>query len=217
MTTVAVITAPVSRASAQTTAQTTTQTTTQTVTTEPATAPAAEPVRPVETRSRYSDERHGNFRFGPVGLLVGYVGANLDFKLGDSSWTLGPEVSYWDVDIFDVDFEATWLGLRANYYIGRPALTSGWYIGPYVSYAKVVTKDFDSSRGGQGRGEDKSWRFGAIGGYTWIWNSFNMMLGVGLQASTADDVRTYYPNGSFTEDDTRAAGLTGEYTIGWVF
>ena len=184
----------------------------------PATSPTVPaPARDVEARYGYSSERHGNFRFGPIGLLVGYIGANLDFKLGDSSWTLGPEVSYWDVDIFDVDFEATWLGLRANYYIGRPALTTGWYIGPFVSYAKVITKDNDSSRGGEGRGEDKSFRLGALGGYTWIWSSFNMMLGGGLQASTGDDVRTYYPDGSYKTDDKSAAGLTAEFTIGWVF
>lgn len=197
-------------------AQTTTQTTTTETTTQ-STVPVVEPVRPVQVETGYSNERHGNFRFGPIGLLVGYIGANLDFKVGDSSWTVGPEVSYWDVDIFDVDFEATWLGVRGNYYIGRPALTTGWYIGPFVSYVKVINKDNDSSRGGEGRGEDKSFRLGAIGGYTWVWNSFNMMLGGGLQASTGEDVRTYYPDGSYKTDDQSAAGLTGEFTIGWVF
>lgn len=35
-----------------------------------------------------------NFRFNPIGLIVGLFGVNLDFAVHEN-WTVGPEGSYW--------------------------------------------------------------------------------------------------------------------------
>ena len=161
-----------------------------------------------------------NFRFSPLGLLVGIAGVSLDVAVSPE-WTVGPELAYAKYRIsasganstsYDISLASA--GVRANWF-KNGVYTDGIYIGPFVRYAKT---SIDASGSTSITGETAGVAFGSLIGYGWFWNSFNMMLGGGAAvASGVSNIVIVDSNGNRTEVPNRGVGFAAEYTLGWTF
>lgn len=165
-----------------------------------------------------SDSRKMNFRFSPLGLLFGYLNADLDFKVGQE-WTLGPSLGYlsWNLDSLGTNYNVTayQIGARANWYFDGTAINDGWYFGPSINFVsvKVDSNDYSASTTGIG--------LTGIVGYNWMWESFNIMLGGGLSGATTPGEVEVTRKSTNTKEKVSvgrsSAGLALEFTLGWAF
>ena len=158
-----------------------------------------------------------NIEVSPLGLIIGDLSVTVDFRLGDSSWTIGPRASYWNLKFGDVTFKAYGYGVRADYYLGRPALTDGWYLGPFFDYGSFkITKTNVS--GSPGEGSRAGTTFGLMVGYHWFWENFNLKLGLGYGFSSITDFSIHYDDGtSDSYGSHNPGGVVPEFTFGWAF
>lgn len=188
----------------------------------------AAPVAPVAPEAAapkmsYGSSPEYNFRFSPIGLIVGSI--NIDFDMAVApDWTVGPTVSYWrssvssDSTTFSEKFDVTayGIGARANWF-KNGNFTDGLYVGPSLSYAnvKISTKDLS---GDSVTGSASVMLASCLVGYGWFWDSFNMMLGGGASFGLGDTkVKVETSTGSSTEVSSSIAGVAIEYSLGWTF
>ncbi len=182
------------------------------------------PVAPVASKVVYaSDSAEYNFRFSPLGLIVGSININLDIVVAPD-WTVGPVINYWryssssDRTVFSKDFETTayGFGARANWF-KNGNFTDGLYVGPGLSYANVKVTTTDST-GDSVTGSASVMLASCLVGYGWYWDSFNMMLGGGASLGLGDTkVKVETSSGSSTEVSSTMAGVALEYSLGWTF
>lgn len=161
-----------------------------------------------------------NFRFLPLGLVVGLASVSLDVAV-NPDWTVGPELSYakFKVDAsgtngasFDVNLASG--GIRANWF-KHGVYTDGLYVGPFVRYAKTAINSTGTTTV---TGETAGVAIGSLIGYGWFWDSFNMMLGAGAAVATGEsNMVVTETNGKRTEIPNRGAGPAGEFSLGWTF
>jgi hypothetical protein len=172
--------------------------------------------------SAFADNKDNyNFRFSPIGLLVGAITVNYDIAISDS-WTLGPELEYWHFSLSeDSDFLSDYsvtayaVGARANWFMNGK-YTDGLYVGPRIDYVniKLTTTDFT----GDVTGTASTIVAGCLVGYGWFWNSFNQMLGIGASVGLGStSVNITDSSGTSSSVSTSVAGLIGEYSLGWTF
>lgn len=164
-----------------------------------------------------------NVRFSPVGLIVGGTYLNLDVKILPQ-WTVGPELGYYrfkiksDAVYFNSDYKITAysVGARANWFM-NDAYNSGLYVGPTLRYMNVRLDTTDAS--GDVTGEMGGLYAACVVGYSWFWDSFNMMLGGGgTFGFGAKDVKVTQSNGTQTSVSTNnIAGFVLEFSLGWTF
>src|SRR4051812_13712918 len=90
-----------------------------------------------------------NFRFSPLGLLIGAINISMDFPI-DPNWTVGPTLSYWHFKLssdagFKSDYDITAFGggARANWF-KNGNFTDGLYVGPSVQYTNVKLTTTDA-------------------------------------------------------------------------
>lgn len=164
-----------------------------------------------------------NFRFSPIGFLVGSVGVDLS-KAITPEWTIGPELQVMklslpvsDGSVYTSDYEisSSRIGVRANWY-KNGNFTDGLYVGPSLAYfaAKVTTTDSF----GTVTGEASGMLLGCVIGYGWFWDSFNMTLAGGATAGLGDTKITVTDSsGEVTDVSSAGAGLALEYNLGWTF
>ncbi len=186
-------------------------------------APVA-PVAPVASKVAYaSDSAQYNFRFSPIGLILGSI--NIDFDIAIApDWTVGPTINYWryssasDKATFSEDYKTTayGFGARANWF-KNGNFTDGLYVGPSLAYANVKVSTTDTV-GTTWTGSASVMLASCLVGYGWYWDSFNMMLGGGASLGLGDTkVKIESSSGSSTEVSTSIAGLALEYSLGWTF
>jgi hypothetical protein len=163
-----------------------------------------------------------NFRFGALGLLVGVLSVDLDFKM-DQEWTLGPSLELVNMKVdrsagYNDDFKVKGsnVGLRANWF-KNGVFTDGLYVGPSLNYTSIkVTTTDASNQEISASGSVLIAR--CLVGYGWFWESFNMMLGGGLAVGLGDaKVEVKDSTGTNTKDVSIGSGLALEYTLGWTF
>lgn len=155
-----------------------------------------------------------NVRFSPIGLLIGLINVEVDFKVNEN-WTMGPTLAFWNFSVgetgsnlFGTDVSFFSLGGRANWY-KNGIHTDGLYVGPSLSYNTVKLKSGSDSASASGLVAS------GLVGYGWFWESFNMHLGGGLSlplGSLKAEV-----NGEEYAARGGSAGLAIEYTLGWTF
>lgn len=153
-----------------------------------------------------------NIRVNPLGLLIGMLNADVDFKVGET-FTIGPRLGYFSVKAGEVKASAFAIGARANIYVTGAAFTDGWYVGPSFTYSRVSFKD------GTQEGSGGSIAIAAVGGYQWVWPSgFNMNLGLGPQYLTLPDTVKDDDGNSFNVSTLNSGILPAiEFTIGAAF
>lgn len=157
-----------------------------------------------------------NFRFGPIGLLAGFINGELDFAVG-SNWSVGPIVGFISRSSDNVDIDAGQIGLRADYYFNG-TFTDGWYITPQVSIAGFDVTENDTL---YGKLEDKVGGVIVSGmvGYNWFWDTFNMGVGGGLSTYTVDNLELKDSTGTVRDKYDRFSNLqlALEFNLGWTF
>lgn len=164
-----------------------------------------------------------NIRSNPLTFLVGAVNATMDYKIADH-WTLGPELFYWRLSISSKDSNSSKLdvtaysaGVRANWF-HNGVYTNGLYVGPSVKYASIKLDATDKNGKATNASGDGPF-VGAVVGYAWFWNSFNIMAGGGLNVKLGKKIQVTHSDGT-TEDVSDAkygGGLALEGSIGWTF
>jgi len=167
--------------------------------------------------------RSANIHFGPIHAIAGLVYGGVDIRLSDSSWTLGPLLVVGRLQLADEAgverARASYLGggLQGVYYFGRPAITQGWYLSPSIWVMNIEVKQ--DIGGSSWKGEGTGTVLSGIAGYQWIWESFNIKFGGGLQAGGVGEVKVTSPDGQQTRstDTSQFGGLALEFAFGWAF
>ncbi len=167
-----------------------------------------------------------NLRFSPIGLVVGLVMLDFDFKINDN-WTLGPSVLLGGFELTSTDsggasesikVKAGGFGVKANYYFNG-AFTDGWYLSPSIQRQSISVEVADATSSASAEVTGTILR--AIGGYHWFWDSFNLNLGAGFSSWSGPSKVRVTDSGGSTQDidasSTRAAGLAVDFMIGWSF
>lgn len=168
-----------------------------------------------KTKYTTGGDKNYNLRFGPIGLLFGVINADFDIKMGPT-FTIGPSVSYLSWTLAEVNVTAYSFGVRANFYPNIEALSEdGWYIGPSVNYigAKATKNSLSASVNGINTS--------IVGGYQWLWDSFNINLGLGGgYTSIPTKVTVKDSSGGTSEEVSVRASQTSvalEFTMGFAF
>lgn len=160
-----------------------------------------------------------NIRFGPLGLAVGVVNVQMDFKL-NNEWTLGPSVAFvnWEDDdsvyTNDIEISGYSFGARANWF-NNGVFTDGFYIGPALHYTSIEAKVNDG--GTEFKADGSVLVASSIFGYGWFWESFNILLGGGIAIPLGDKEVTIKENGVETESVRITSSFAAEFTLGWTF
>lgn len=156
-----------------------------------------------------------NFRFAPVGVLVGLPSVDLATEISPH-WTIGPFARGLVWNLGNRHIREVELGLRGDYYFTE-VFRDGWFLSPQLSAGYAEAKSTSSYE--NLKGHSQGLNLSGFAGYSWFWNSFNMDLAAGL---------TYFGIGPFDLNDSSGAarstenlfsGLRGyvEYNIGWTF
>lgn len=190
--------------------------------------PVVDPTGPKYTEPTYpssdpSDQLY-NIRINPLGLLLGEIGADIDFGISESV-TLGPSVSYLKASATDdsgnsVTATAAAFGLRANFYLSNKRFHDGWYLAPSAYYIPLTVSDTIS--GSSYSATLHMLEVEALCGYQWVWkNGFNMTLGAGVGYYSASSSVTITNSSGGTSAATIPifAGVVpaAEFGLGWVF
>lgn len=160
-----------------------------------------------------SESRRFNFRVYPLSLFIGRLSADLDIKVAPQ-FTIGPTFSYGSLGLFGTNLSYQSFGVRGNYYLNSAAISDGWFVGAALE-AVQARAESDGLKA-----ESTGTAFTALGGYTIMYNTFNMNLGGGLVASSAESVEKKEETAT-TKKEVKAtakpSGLYLEFTVGWAF
>ncbi|HXH29444.1 MAG TPA: hypothetical protein VNJ01_01405 [Bacteriovoracaceae bacterium] len=157
-----------------------------------------------------------NVRVSPLGLLIGSADVEVDFKISPSV-TLGPTFQFLSLDSEGFDVSAYSVGIRSNIFLNGEVFKSGWYVGPVAKYINVKVEDTDNSSSNL-EGSASGLMVAVILGYQWMWESFNINLGVGPGHSFIDEIRVT-DNAGYDETYEGSGGfvLPIEFMLGWKF
>lgn len=165
-----------------------------------------------------------NIRINPLGLLLGVIGADVDFGVGER-FTIGPSIAYLKASTTDiysdgVDYTAWSIGIRANFYLSGPRFHSGWYLAPSAAYIPVTVND--SFSGDSYTATSGAFAISVLAGYQWVFRSgFNMTLGAGAAYyTTKKNVTVTDSSGNSQNVSTPSfAGVLPdlEFGLGWAF
>ncbi len=157
-----------------------------------------------------------NIRIEPLSLLVGTLAVQADFGISPH-WTLGPSVRYLKRTIGDFDATAYSAGIRGNYYFDREVMTQGWYLSPELSLMRVSVVENDNN-GPDAEASATGFAITGLGGYQWMWENFNIMLGIGPVFYGLGDIETKDSSGNKeTFSGFSTVGLALDFSLGWKF
>lgn len=163
-----------------------------------------------------ADESHNlNFRFSPILLLVGAIHGVVDYKVTNNV-VVGGEIMTWNLSFSDYTFKASGFGASAKYYFDQ-AYVDGWYAG-----GRFVSSSFEAtakdSLGNKESASASGTSFGAIGGYHWFWDSFNLNLGATIVSSSVTSVDVKDSNGVVVRKvDNPGASAGLDFMLGFTF
>ena len=174
-------------------------------------------------RSYGGSSRVYNARISPIGVAIGALIIGLDYKL-NNNWTVGPEFQYINYKLKltgtnysnDITMTSYGLGVRGNWFVDG-VYKDGWYVAPFGYFGSAKA----SGTGSDGvaiEGTASALIGGAMGGYGWFWDQFNMMLAGGLSMPLGDGkVEVKDSLGNKVEGSVNGSGLALEFSLGWVF
>ncbi|MBL7686507.1 MAG: DUF3575 domain-containing protein [Bdellovibrionaceae bacterium] len=173
--------------------------------------------------SSSSKEGSINARISPLGLLIGYFNADIDFKLGDQ-WTLGPTFSYWGFDVSSSGFtgdsmrvESKSIGARANWY-KNGVFKDSLFFSPIFQYVSASATGTSRSSGSTVSASASVPVMSALVGYHWFGQTLNMSLGAGLGFGLGSSkVKATDGTTTVESDISRSVGLALDFMIGIVF
>ena len=164
-----------------------------------------------------------NARISPLGLLIGYINADVDFKLGDQ-WTLGPTFSYWGFDMTSSAFtddkmrvESKSIGARANWY-KNGVFKDSLFFSPIFQYVSASATGTSRSSGNTVSASASVPVLSGLVGYHWFGQTLNMSLGAGLGFGLGSSkVKATDGTTTVESDISRSVGLALDFMIGIVF
>lgn len=156
-----------------------------------------------------------NFRFSPALVILGGLGAGLDYRINDQ-FVAGVQGAAMHFSLFDTDVTGSNAAFHVDYSF-RPAFTHGWFLTGQAGYtsADVSYKDSDGQKySASGRGG-----YVAVGGgYHWFWSSFNMSVAGLLGSNPIGEIEVKNNNGEVIKTQSSPlAGLMGEFQLGFTF
>lgn len=156
-----------------------------------------------------------NVRVDPLSALIGLFSVDVDIPISQA-WTLGPTARFMDRTDGDFDVSAYGFGVRANYWFEDAVFTQGWYFGPSVQYVSVSVEDNESTT--NLKGDATGVALIGIFGYQWMWESFNINLGIGPAYYSISKITAKDNQGNSDEyKGYNGAGLSLEFSLGWKF
>lgn len=183
-----------------------------------------EPTRePQATSSSYSDSGDFvNLRFAALGLLIGYVNLDLEFKVSDQ-WSVGPTVSFWrykgESSLFtnnEYTGQRRAFGVRSTW-SKNGAYRTGFYISPMLQIvdAKITGTGATSLSAVEAKGNGPV--VSGVFGYHWFGANWNVSAGAGFIAGGPENIEVR--EGTTTENvrSSRTAGITLDFMVGYVF
>jgi hypothetical protein len=152
-----------------------------------------------------------NVRVNPLGLAIGSISAEGDFKINEK-WTLGPSLSHFSANFFFTELNGWGFGARSNYYLTGNVFEDSWIVGTSVGLSVVNVRFLTEEASSLGVFVN------ALLGYQWVWKSgLNMQLALG---------GSWFSQGSEMQSDSGATidvpfyhGIkpAAEFTVGYVF
>lgn len=162
-----------------------------------------------------------NFRFSPLGLLVGTANLALDYKLSDQ-WSVGPQITYTDLKVgtfgslSDFSIRGTGFAVEGVYSFSA-SFQDGWYANASIGSNNVELKARNRSTGETLSANGSGMNLQAGGGYKWFWQSFNMNLGLTLARSSVSEIEIRDSNGVVTESYNPRLGVGIDFRMGFTF
>ena len=169
----------------------------------------------------------------PLGFLYGYD-LQMEIKFNPHI-TAGPWLSKVDyqetIDASEVKLAGYGFGGRINYYFSEALKENSWYIGAvfynmdldlstktiFVTQSTITQTSTDNITA---TGKTSGNIYGFMIGYQWIWDNFNMNLGLGITTSDFDDLQVEITDGTQTATGTLDLPLLtkpAEFTLGFAF
>lgn len=160
-----------------------------------------------------------DFRFSPLGLLIGGIDVSLDVAVSPQ-WTLGPELSYTHLAVggssSDFSLKGYSAGVRGNWF-HNGVFKSGLYLAPAI-HIRDIAVAYTATDGTTSTGKLTGPSASFIVGYGWFWDSFNILLGGGLESQIGKSSITVVDNkGTSHTDSAAGTSLIGEFSLGWTF
>lgn len=134
----------------------------------------------IEFSANESAEGRPNLSTNVIPIMLGGWNADLVFPIKDSHWSLGPSFFKYNFDSYFIKLTMSGLGIRANYHFNSDPNVSSWYIG-INSYLSSVRFGFF---GEVTANDNHEILIGALAGYQWVFQRFNLKLGAGYSPVT---------------------------------
>ena len=169
--------------------------------------------------SSFSNELRNNISINPLAFMLGIANISYERKLNDN-WTLGGELAFLDIEILNTKQTGQQFGIKTRYHFNK-SFEDGWQIllgAGYLS-SKATTSSticFFSCTTTSGNATVNGLYVGFVPTYMWIWESFNMNLGLGVLYFNSDiDVTS----GTISETDINynEAVPTIDFSMGVAF
>ena len=178
---------------------------------------------PRATESASPSDGFINLRLSALGLLVGMLNVDVDFKISNE-WTLGPSLSFWNYD-YDTSLytgdklrvETLVFGARATW-AKNGAYQTGLYVSPMLKIVTARATGTSKTTGATVTGNARGPILIGVVGYQWFWDNFNVNIGGGL-AVGASSAKVEVSDGttSSTAETSRSAGLVLDGMVGYTF
>lgn len=173
------------------------------------------------------ESRHGdpfmNVRVTPLGLLVGYINFDVDFKVSNE-WAIGPSVTYWRYNADSIYFtgnrltsETRIIGLRGTW-AKNGTYRSGLYISPLFQLLSARVTGTSTATGRDITASATIPILTGLIGYQWFWGNLNLNVGGGFSVSTSSTkVDVNDGTSTSTVESSRSSGFALDAMLGYAF
>lgn len=169
----------------------------------------------ISASSFANKKTRNNLRVSPITPFLGFLNIELDMPI-HKRWTVGPSIIFKGSSSGNTKVSAYALGIRANFYISGKAFRDGWYLGPFAHYVDYEITRKDQAIGDM-KGQSGIFSFGSFLGYQWVWDVFNVNLGLGIQSTSESSITLTKDNQEDTYSSDLGTQMSYEATIGFIF
>lgn len=183
-----------------------------------------EPTREPQALSESSSENGDfvNLRVAALGLLIGYVNFDLEFKVSDQ-WSVGPSASFWrykaDSTLFvgnEYTAQRRAIGVRSTW-SKNGAYRTGFYISPMLQIVDAKVTGVGATSGSPVEAKGSGPIVSGVFGYHWFGANWNLSAGAGFSVGGAESVEVREGTTTETVKSSRTAGIALDFMIGYVF
>jgi hypothetical protein len=160
-----------------------------------------------------------NIRFDPILSLLGIVTGTIDIKM-NKALSVGPTLQYFNLSVLTTTIKSFTYGVEANYATSGNMAEDSW-----ILTAKATNGSYTFKQSLSGTPYESSINmltFGAMAGYQYMWDSFNIHVAGGFSYYTIDDTVILKSASGVTKTIktpffTSGVGPSYKFTFGWAF